>query len=135
MPPTVAALVVVISGAPDQGEITLNPMPAPNARRTNVMAAATKPPAMMAGQETADTGDESASTMTVSTIRAPRAGVVRRGCNAPGYRRLLRQPCPSRAASLLPSLFLQRLARKLESTANMVIEEHTFGRSRLHRRI
>jgi hypothetical protein len=33
------------------------------------MAAATKPPAMMAGHDTAETGGDSASTMTVSTMR------------------------------------------------------------------
>src|SRR5277367_3581340 len=71
MPPTRAALVVVISAAPDHGEITLKPMPAPNASRSRVKAAATKPPAMIAGHDTAETAGASASTMTVSTMGAP----------------------------------------------------------------
>src|SRR5882762_2749084 len=68
MPPTRAALVVVMSGAPDHGEITLKPMPAPNASRSSVKAAATKPPAMMAGHDTAETAGVSASTMTAPSM-------------------------------------------------------------------
>ena len=60
MPPTMAALVVVMSGIADHGEITLKPMPAPNANRSRVKAAAAKPPAMMAGHDTADAAGVSA---------------------------------------------------------------------------
>src|SRR6267154_4133284 len=80
MPPTRAALVVVMSGSPDHGEITLKPMPAPKASRSRVNAAATKPPATMAGQETAGTAGVSASTMTVSTIAAPRVCPTTSSC-------------------------------------------------------
>src|SRR5258708_22265787 len=80
MPPTKAALVVVMSGSPDHGEITLKPMPAPKASRSRVNAAATKPPATMAGQETAGTAGVSASTMTVSTIAAPRVCPTTSSC-------------------------------------------------------
>src|SRR5580704_6324705 len=71
MPPIMAALVVVMSGSPDHGETTLKPMPAPSASSSKVKAAATKPPAMTAGHETAETTGVSASTMTVSTMAAP----------------------------------------------------------------
>src|SRR5882757_2692744 len=71
MPPTMAALVEVISGAPRHGETTLKPRPAPKASSSNVKAAATKAPAMMAGHETADVGATSFSTMTVSTMKFP----------------------------------------------------------------
>src|ERR1700736_4671590 len=71
MPPTVAALVVVMSVGADHGEMTLKPMPEPKASSSKVRAAATKPPAMIAGHETAETGGASASTITVPTIAIP----------------------------------------------------------------
>src|ERR1700738_813652 len=71
MPPTVAALVVVMSVGADHGEMTLKPMPEPKASSSKVKAAATKPPAMIAGHDTAETGGDSASTITVSTMAIP----------------------------------------------------------------
>ena len=86
MPPTRAALVEVMSGVPRHGETTLNPRPAPRASSSRVKAAATKPPAMMAGHETAEAGCASFSTMTVSTMAFPHISPAatrgsRRGCN------------------------------------------------------
>src|SRR5580692_3853449 len=71
MPATVAALVVVMSVGADHGEMTLKPMPEPKASSSKVKAAATKPPAMIAGHDTAETGGASASTITVSTMSFP----------------------------------------------------------------
>src|SRR5947199_7607898 len=46
----------VVADTPElgQGDTVENPMPAPNARSTNVKAAAVTPPAMTAAQETAE---------------------------------------------------------------------------------
>jgi hypothetical protein len=50
----VTAKVVIEAPRSGQGEMEANPMPDPNATRTTVLAAATKAPAMMDGQDAAD---------------------------------------------------------------------------------
>src|SRR5476649_938180 len=68
MPATVAAFVVVAAALFDQGLVTLKPLPI--ASRISERAADTAAPARMADQDTAELGDGSFSTMTVSTIGA-----------------------------------------------------------------
>jgi len=46
--------VVADTPWPGHGDIAANPRPAPNTKRIKETAAATKAPAMMAGQEAAD---------------------------------------------------------------------------------
>jgi hypothetical protein len=52
---------------PGQGEIDVNPMPAPSANNSKVVASATNAPAKIAAQLTADAGDSAAPEGTAET--------------------------------------------------------------------